>query len=1283
MFDKRLFQLAPGLGKLIAGKVALMWVGLLANIGFMLSLVMLLQGLLAAADPHTFSCNDASASECPANLFGVPGTTVAPMAGDLMVYVALAIVCMLVRYLATTHATRLGTEAAERVKLALRSKLYRKMVALGPSYRSRVKTSDVVQSAGEGVEQIQSFFELFLPQLFYAILAPITLFAVIAPINMPAAVTMLVCAPLIIIVTGIVSMTAARAFKKYWGRYTDMGAAFLDNLQGLETLKNFDADDRAAAEMDKKAEGFRVMTMRVLQIQLRSLTAMDIVAYGGAAAGIGVALWQYAHTAAAAAGASAAGWSPIMLAAHLPGAFAYLAYGLQYLMPFGAGFPLTLAGLLLIVLLSAEFFIPMRQLGSYFHVAMNGMTSTKRIFALLDTPEPAHGTATLPATAGTDAGTDAGTKAGTKADGGITVSFDHVGYSYDSADSGAAVQQTNSAPAPALTDLTFTAYPGQLTAIVGISGSGKSTAAALLAGTLTGYQGSLTLNGVKVSDLSGETLARTITLIGASSHLFAGTLRENLLMALPDDGQNGEAASDAVDSRLWDALEQARIADFVRSQPDGLDMTIEPDAANLSGGQRQRIAIARALLHDSPVFVFDEATSSVDVESEELILATIRELVQSRSKTVIMITHRMANAEHADQVVVLEHGKSVETGTHAELMAAGGVYAKLFTTQADIENFGADHPQPASLTASASGSGAAVGAAPAAAPAEMSTFQVIKRLLGEAKPLAGLMVAASTAGTIGHLAATFLPVFGIIAGFALAGNPVWGMSAAGAITAMIVCAVLRGLTRYVEQYLNHNVAFHLLALFRSKAFAALRRLAPAKLAGKGKGDLIAMLTTDVELLEIFFAHTISPVAIAVTTTIVYVIVAATLSPWMALALIVSHLIIGIIVPRFFATGVRNLGPAIRGAAGELDNVMLDDMRGLDEIIRFGRGEDRAQAIEDRTRALWRDHAKLSRVNGRFAGVGGLLVALLTSAAAGIAINLAGVNLYDIPALVAAFALLASSFGPTLALAALPANLTQTFASARRLFGLMDEAPAVVETGTANSDYEGMRLDRVTFAYPGEGSEAILADFSLDVPQHGILGIQGPSGRGKSTMLKLLMRYWDPQRGQVTLSGTPLPQIDVHARRRIQAMMSQETHLFDGTIRENLLIALPESEIRNGGAAGVLDARLREALAKASVLDLIDSLPDGLDTQVGELGDRLSEGERQRIGLARVFLRNADLVLFDEPTSRLDALNEAIILRSIHELSKSEQNADKGQDVAVVLVSHRESAMRVADAVLNL
>ncbi|WP_420796418.1 amino acid ABC transporter ATP-binding/permease protein [Bifidobacterium stellenboschense] len=536
--------------------------------------------------------------------------------------------------------------------------------------------------------------------------------------------------------------------------------------------------------------------------------------------------------------------------------------------------------------------------------------------------------------------------------------------------------------------------------------------------------------------------------------------------------------------------------------------------------------------------------------------------------------------------------------------------------------------------------------------------------------------------------------------------------------------------RYVEQYLNHNVAFRLLALFRSKAFAALRRLAPAKLAGHGKGDLIALVTTDVELLEIFFAHTISPVVIAATTTVVYAVLLLTLDPWMALALIAAHLVIGVLVPRFFATGVRNLGPTIRRQASSLDDVMLDDMRGLGEIIRFGRGEDRVAVIARLTKRLWTEHVRLSRVNGRFAGIAGVLVLALTTATAVLVIALAAAAPLHGPALVVAFTLIASSFGPTMALSALPANLTQTFASARRLFALMDETPAVTETGTATPDYDGMRLDHVTFAYPttprplpgpessssrplpesdgwepesassllpleGElsatrtegvsaGSTPILADFSLDVPATGILGVQGPSGRGKSTTIKLLMRYWDPQSGGVTLSGTPLPDVDAHHRRRVQALMGQETHLFDGTIRDNLLLALPQGErvddsVSNAATdaaatdAAATDGLLRDALAKASALELVDSLPKGIDTPVGELGDRLSEGERQRIGLARVFLRDADLVLYDEPTSRLDALNEAVILKSIRDTSEGR---------AAVLFSHRESAMRVADHVVT-
>ncbi|PWG60113.1 ABC transporter ATP-binding protein/permease [Bifidobacterium catulorum] len=1229
MFDKRLFALAPGIGRLIAGKVALMWVGLLANVAFMIAMVSMLSDVVE----------------------GVRNGT--PLAGDMLAYLGVFAVAAIVRYAATRASTRLGFEAAERVKLALRERLYRKMLRLGPSYSSRVKTADVVQSAGEGVEQIQSFFELFLPQLFYAVLAPITLFVVLTPVNWSAALVLLVCAPLIVVIVGLVAMRAARVFKKYWGKYTDMGAAFLDNLQGLETLKTFDADERAARDMDRKAEEFRVMTMRVLQIQLRSLTAMDVVAYGGAAAGIGMAVWQYAHG--------------------------------------GLG----LGGGLLIVLLSAEFFIPLRQLGSYFHVAMNGMTSTKRIFALLDAPEPEHGGRTLDAAGETCLG----------------VSLGDVGFAYGDgdADSGADGSDGVAEPASmqgsgsqALRGISFTAVPGNLTAIVGGSGSGKSTAAALLAGTLTGYTGSITLCDdhaeYELRDLSTESITKAVTLVSSRAHLFMGTLRENLLMARPD----------ATEDELWQALHDARIDEFVDAQPQKLDMRIEQDAANLSGGQRQRIAIARALLHDGMIYIFDEATSSVDAESEAQILAVIREL--ARDKTVIMITHRMANAVEADTVAVFSHGRVAEHGTHGELLAAGGEYARMFRVQEAIENVGATEQTRVVRVPSdepAENSGIEVGqesekprnsndiGADAVASAEWVSRTrphdsrsrreaLIPRLLKVASPLTRFMVAACVFGTLGHLAATFLPVFGMMALFAAAGRPVWGMGVGASVAAMAVCALIRGLMRYTEQYMNHNVAFRLLALFRSRAFAALRRLAPAKLDAKGKGDLIALITTDVEMLEIFFAHTISPVVIAVSSTVVYAVALCLLDPMTALLLVGAHLVIGVGVPALFGRAVGGIGPRLRKDSSALDDQVLDGLRGVGEIIRFGVGEARVADVVSRTRDLWAQRARLNRINGHYAGLGGLLVLVFTAAAAAIAAAGVGAGARTASEAVVAVVLLASSFGPTLALSALPANLTNTFAAARRLFALMDESPAVTERGVERPDYTGMALDDVTFSYP-DADAPVVAGFSLDVPRSGVLGIQGPSGRGKSTVLKLLMRYWDPQSGQVRLSDVALPRVDAHHRRRVQTMMSQETALFDGTIRENLMIALPAPA--SGAAPGAdgdagtnaaldLDATLREACRKASVLDLVDSLPAGLDTPVGELGDRLSEGERQRIGLARIFLRDASLVLFDEPTSRLDALNEAVILNSVNTLASE-------RHTAIVLVSHRASTMRIAYRVVEV
>lgn len=1365
MFDKRLFSLAPGVGRLVAAKVLCQWIGLLSNVVFVVTVVVMLSPALAvvesAFDPM-FSMGDSGLISRLFIGFGYGGFSAETYVGCVLAIV----VCAVLRFLMMRAAAYFGAEAAERVKLALREQLFNKMLAIGPSYSQHISTADVVQSAGEGIEQIQSFFELFLPQLFYAILAPVTLFFIVAPINMPTAVTLLVCAPLIVLIVGMVAMRAARVFKKYWGKYTDMGSVFLDNVQGLETLKTFDADAHAAKKMGEQAEQFRVMTMNVLQIQLRSLTAMDVVAYGGAAAGVGVSIWQYASGAA-----------------------------------------LPLAGVLLIVLLSADSFIPLRRLGSFFHVAMNGMTSTKRIFALLDTPIPAHGMQEMPEFGASDNGvdvcfddvsfryvdvnTDAAAAVSVAADTAVTADMETGKTGQIGGKSGVVgagktgMSKDDDGSVVALHGVSFTARRGQVTAIVGSSGSGKSTAVELLSGNLSGYEGCMWLQSgntgnnstqrYQINDLSIESLTREIAIVAAQSHLFAGTLRDNLLMAKPD----------ATESELWQALEAAHISDFVRAQSQELDLAIEQGASNLSGGQKQRIAIARALLREPAVYIFDEATSSVDVESETLILQTIRALAD-RGKTVIMVTHRMANAADADHVVVFEHGRVAEQGTHAELMRANGTYAKLFHAQQTVENIGlrnnATHSISASHALKASDSAESVtqraemglqvsdsaetdaqGAKTGVRMSDsaesdaktMPTSRLIARLLKEVGPQRKYMIVACVCGTLGHLAATFLPVFGIAAAFAAVGSPVWNLSVLAALAAMAVCALIRGGMRYAEQFMNHNVAFRLLALFRAKAFAALRRLAPAKLAGKGKGDLIALVTTDVELLEIFFAHTISPVVIAIVTTVVYALALLTLSPPLAATLIIAHLIIGVILPKLFASAVRGIGPELRKESSALDDEMLDDMRGIGEIIRFGQGDARLASIQRRTRSLWVKRVRLSVKNGDFAGFGAVLVMLFTAIAAFLAMTLCtavstaadmseglmwmGSVGSNAPALVAAFVLLASSFGPTLALSALPANLTQTFASARRLFALMDEAPAVVEQGSERPEYQGMTMRDVTFGYgsgarisvertpngrsehatgmsparpaeaqssgeqgAGIASQPVLDHVSLDVSRQGILGIQGPSGRGKSTMLKLLMRYWDPDSGTISLSDVPLPQVDAGWRRRVQTMMGQETYLFDGTIRENLAIACNDADFSDsdsnsgsnfcsnsssnaGGdsadssdsdlAHDIPDSVLREALAKASALELVDALPNGLDTRVGELGGRLSEGEKQRIGLARMFLRDADLVLFDEPTSRLDAYNESVILGSINDL------AERGS--AVVLVSHRDSTMRIADRILRM
>ncbi|MGN0707733.1 MAG: ABC transporter ATP-binding protein/permease [Faecalibacterium sp.] len=572
MINKRLIGMVSESKRYVAANVALQWCALAANITMMAAICRLLERLFLR-------------QAAPADLYGTAAAALAAAA---------------VRFVCAVGASRMSWLSSRAVKKTLRTRIYEKLLRLGPAYTQQVQTSEVVQVAVEGVDQLETYFGAYLPQFFYAMLAPMTLFAVLCFVDVPSAVLLLVCVPLIPVSIAAVQTWAKKLLGRYWDQYTKMGNTFLENLQGLTTLKIYGADERRQQEMNDQAEQFRRITMRVLTMQLNSITIMDLVAYGGAAAGMILAVWRFST-------------------GHV-----------------------GLSGCLLILLLAADFFLPMRQLGSFFHVAMNGMAASDKIFRLIDLPEPVPGTQQAP----------------DRCD--VVCSGLRFGYEKER---------------EVLRGVDLTLPMGSFTALVGESGCGKSTLAALLMGRRRGYTGSVTLGGVPLDALSEQSLLRSVTYIGHQSYLFAGSVRDNLRMAAPD----------ASDEALWQVLEQVRLAGFLRAE-QGLDTLLAEKAANLSGGQRQRLALARALLHDSPVYIFDEATSNIDVESENDIMEQIHCL--AGYKTVLLITHRLANAVAADQICVLEHGAVAERGTHTQLLAQKGRYAQLWQAQQTLEHYG-------------------------------------------------------------------------------------------------------------------------------------------------------------------------------------------------------------------------------------------------------------------------------------------------------------------------------------------------------------------------------------------------------------------------------------------------------------------------------------------------------------------------------------------------------------------------------------------------------------------
>ena len=576
MFDKRLMKICPESRKYIIGNIVLQRLELMCNALMIYTVAQMIEQKYKLFH------------ELPMSAFAAPLAVIAAT--------------IIARIFTSKAAVRMSYLASKTVKRKMRELIYGKLLRLGSSYSEKVSTAELVQESVEGVDQLESYFGQYVPQFFYAFIAPVTLFVLFGLAgSWSTAAVLLICVPLIPGAIMMVQKIAKKLLSKYWGQYTELGSTFLENLQGMTTLKIYQADGYKNDEMNKESEHFRDVTMKVLTMQLNSIIVMDFFAYGGAAVGIIMATRAFVNG------------------------------------------NITLGSVIFMILLSVEFFLPMRRLGSYFHVAMNGMAASDKIFRFLETDEPADRTALVP-------------------DDFDKISLKNVCFSYD--DTREILHNVDM-------DIPRNSFVG----IVGASGCGKSTIASLLMGRNTPVSGSITIGGASISEISEKSLMEHFTYVSHNSMFFKGTVRDNLLLGAPD----------ADDETLWRELDRCRLSEFLKSE-NGLDTKLSENAGNLSGGQRQRLALARAALHNTPVYIFDEATSNIDAESEEIILETIHRM--TKEKTVIMISHRLASIADADCIYALEKGCVTEHGSHAELMKNGGTYAKLYETQAQLENYG-------------------------------------------------------------------------------------------------------------------------------------------------------------------------------------------------------------------------------------------------------------------------------------------------------------------------------------------------------------------------------------------------------------------------------------------------------------------------------------------------------------------------------------------------------------------------------------------------------------------
>ena len=1157
-FDSRLWQLTAGLRLRMAGGIFL---GLLALAAGIARYVFLGQ-LLARVFEGT-----------PAQDWIAP----AAWAG------AMVLLRALFDHLRTVQANRCSAD----VQQALRAKLYDRIVALGPAWFAKQRTGGVMLTVVDGVEQLQTFFGQYLPQVAVAAVAPFAIFAVIAFWDVPTALVFLAAALFALFGPMAVHMLDRRASLARTRSMDEFGEEFLDAVQGLPTLKSYGQGKTWGERLAERARKLSDSTFWVLSVSLLTRGISDLGVALGAALALTLGAWRVS-----------------------------------------AG-DMSVEALLIVLMAGTEIFRPLRDLRSVLHRGMLGQSAAAGIHALMDarpeTTAPVVQAAVAPDRLAP------------------TIEFDGVAFSY-------------SPQRPAHRGLSFRIAAGERVGIVGPSGAGKSTIVRLLLRECVPQAGAIRVGGHDINGLDTQTLLSQMALVSQEITLFHGTIDDNLRLGRPD----------ATHEQVRAAARAANIDDFIMALPQGYATPIGERGLQLSGGQRQRVAIARALLRDAPILILDEALSSVDTENEALIQQALDRLMAGR--TTLVLAHRLASIIGADHCLVLDQGRVVEEGRHADLMRKQGLYHRLMHEQAlDLNTAFASAPSPAAVQEAASPRASDDGErSTASRPLEADAEKVgwkatLGTLLSVVSPWRGTLVATILLG-VARVAA-FIGV-GVLSALVVAAIRD-GRDTTALIVGLLIAAPLAALFHWLESWLAHAMAYRLLADMRIKLYDKLERLAPAYLLQRRSGDLVALATHDVEMVEYFYAHTVAPAIVSLLVPLSVLGFLAVYSWPVALALL-PFLAYALVSPIRGRRKIDALGDRARHALGEMSAHTAETIQGLADLTAFqATGRRRAQFLEvaDRSRARRLDILHdLSRQTGWFEiamGLGGLTVAVVGAWQVATGALPAGM----LPLLV----LIASAtFLPVSEISQVSRQLADTIAATRRLHVVNNEPEPVVDgplPPPASTHGLSLAFEKVCFAYPGKAQDA-LHGLSFTVPAGATVAVVGASGAGKSTVASLLLRFWDPREGSVRIDGMDLRELRLDGLRERVALVSQDTYLFNATLEGNIRLARPDAS----------SEELALALERAALTAFVQTLPEGLATRVGERGMQLSGGQRQRISIARAFLKNAPVLILDEATSHLDTLSETQVRGALDVLM---------QHRTTLVIAHRLSTIRDADLILVL